>query len=164
MPMSESVYKFEAVLLKHPELDASYVIFPFNVLDCFGVKGQVKVKAVFNHSITYRGSLAKMGFDLHLLGITKEIRHQLGITFGDNIYVELMQDRETRQVEIPKDVQKFLDSNPEKAAFFHKLSFTHRKEYMRWIESSKKEETRQRRLAEFMDRIQLNLRPGEKPE
>ncbi|MBK7212684.1 MAG: DUF1905 domain-containing protein [Bacteroidales bacterium] len=111
------------------------------------------MKAVFNHTITYRGSLAKMGFDFHVLGITKEIRLQLGITFGDNVNVELMQDTETRQVEIPNDVQKYLDSNPEKAAFFHKLSFTHRKEYMRWIESSKKEETRQRRLEEFIDRM-----------
>ena len=33
---------FSAIILKHPEMDASFVEFPFDVQKLFGKKGQVK--------------------------------------------------------------------------------------------------------------------------
>lgn len=160
--MPETVYNFEAILLKHPEFDASYVNFPFNVIECFGLKGQVKVKAVFNQSITYRGSLVRMKSSCHILGITKDIRNQLGITYGDKLSIQISQDKEPRLVEVPNDIQEILKSNPKHAEFFNRLSYTHRKEYIRWIESAKKEETRQKRLSELINQLQHKSEPGNK--
>jgi hypothetical protein len=145
---------FSSIILQKSGMDASFIEFPFDVEEKFGVKGQVKVKAIFDDKVIYRGSLAKMGHHCHILGITKEIRTKLGKTFGDTVEVEIVQDIEKREIIIPYSVAQILKNNSEAKEFFEKLSFTDRKEYMKWIESAKKEQTRQKRLEEFL--IKLN--------
>jgi uncharacterized protein YdeI (YjbR/CyaY-like superfamily) len=45
--------------------------------------------------------------------------------------------------------------------FFEGLSYTHRKEYCRWIAEAKKEETRARRLARAVEMLREGVRtPG----
>jgi hypothetical protein len=145
---------FSSIILQKSGMDASFIEFPFDVEEKFGVNGQVKVKAIFDDKVIYRGSLAKMGHHCHILGITKEIRTKLGKTFGDTVEVEIVQDIEKREIIIPYSVAQILKNNSEAKEFFEKLSFTDRKEYMKWIESAKKEQTRQKRLEEFL--IKLN--------
>ena len=46
-------------------------------------------------------------------------------------------------------------------SFFEQLSFTHRKEYCRWITEAKKEETRSQRLAKAIEMLRSGRRtPG----
>jgi hypothetical protein len=51
-----------------------------------------------------------------------------------------------RTVRIPKDLQAEFGKNKEAKACFEKLSFTHKKEYIIWIETAKKESTRSARI------------------
>ena len=45
--------------------------------------------------------------------------------------------------------------------FFESLSFTHRKEYCRWITEAKKEETRQNRLTKAIEMLRNGVKtPG----
>jgi len=45
--------------------------------------------------------------------------------------------------------------------FFEGLSFTHRKEYCRWIDEAKKEETRVRRVEKAIEMLRKGIRtPG----
>jgi uncharacterized protein YdeI (YjbR/CyaY-like superfamily) len=45
--------------------------------------------------------------------------------------------------------------------FFEKLSYTHRKEYCRWITDARKEETRLRRLEKAIDMLKRGVKtPG----
>ena len=145
--------KFTAKIEQHKGMDAGYIIFPFDVLKLYGVKGQVKVKAIFDGMVEYRGSLAKMGFPCHVLGITKEIRQKLGKSLGDVISVEIQQDTEKREVIVPEDVKLLLDQHPRIKKFFDSLSYTDRKEYIRWIDTAQKEETRTRRIGLTLDKL-----------
>jgi uncharacterized protein YdeI (YjbR/CyaY-like superfamily) len=43
-------------------------------------------------------------------------------------------------------------------AFFDKLSYTHQKEYVNWIEEAKKVETRQSRILKTMDMLKQGKR------
>ena len=52
-------YKFKAIIQKNEDMDASYIIFPYDIKKEFG-KGRVKVKALFNN-IKYLGSIVNMG-------------------------------------------------------------------------------------------------------
>ena len=45
--MNETIYRFEAVLQKVPDLNGAYVEFPYDVRAEFG-KGRVKVRATFD--------------------------------------------------------------------------------------------------------------------
>lgn len=74
-------------------------------------------------------------------------------TFGDTVKVDLVKDTQERTIAIPHDAQLLLDANKDAKEFFDNLSYTNRKEYIVWIESAKKEETRAKRLAEFITKL-----------
>ena len=144
--------KYTAVIIQHEAMDAGFVEFPFDVKEFFGKKGKLKVKAVFDGKVLYRGSLFNMGCKCHVLGITKDIRKQLNKTFGDQVQVEIEKDFEEREVTVPEDVSLLLNKNPKAKGYYEGLSFTDRKEYMNWIETAKKQDTREKRLKLFIEK------------
>ena len=62
-------------------------------------------------------------------------------------------NHEKRIVEPPSDFQKRLKTSKTANHFFDKLSFSNKKEYVSWITSAKKEETRMRRLEAAIDKL-----------
>ena len=58
-----------------------------------------------------------------------------------------------RTIEIPSELQRLFNKNKPAAAFFDSLAFTHRREYVEWIVSAKREETRARRLETTMEKL-----------
>ncbi len=139
-----SKQEFEAVTEKPPKTAGAYIIIPFDIQEFYGTKGRIQVKATFEGHL-YQGSLAPMGGN-HILGVRKDILQAIGKTHGDHVNVAIEQDTEPRVVTVPEDLQKLLTENGTAKTFFEKLSYTNQKEYVNWIESAKKEETRQRRL------------------
>jgi len=68
----------------------------------------------------------------------------------------LVVDRINRVVHPPKDLGAILSRHPEAAAFFDRLSFTNRKEYVVWIVEAKKSETRTKRVASALEKLVSN--------
>jgi hypothetical protein len=151
-------YKFKA-RIESESGGGAYILFPYDTEKEFGVKGRVPIQATFD-GITYTGSLLKCGPSQHMLGLLKSIREQIGKQPGDTISVELWKDEAKRTVEVPAAFeaamkkQGVLDS-------FEKLSYTHRKEYCRWITEAKKEETRVARLTKSIEMLKKGIKtPG----
>ena len=134
----------------------AFVEVPFDVEEAFGSK-RPRVKALIE-GLPYRSTLMRMGSEHHILGVLKEIRAQIGKTFGDEVTVTIEPDTEPRQIEVPKDLMKELKKDKDAKAFFDKLSFTHQKEYVRWVEEAKKEETRQSRIIKTMEMLKNGKR------
>ncbi len=110
--------------------------------------------------VAYAGSLMKCGPGQHMLGVLKAIREQIGKSPGDTIQVVVWKDDATRTVEIPPMLRALLKKEGLLAGF-EKLSYTHRKEYVRWIAEAKKEETRQSRMAKAVAMLQKGVKtPG----
>ena len=122
----------------------AFVEIPFDVEKGFGSK-RPKVKAMIE-GVAYRGTLVRMGSEHHMLLILKGIREQIGKTFGDEIKVIVEPDAEPRIIEIPKDLSKEFKKDKQAKVNFDKLSYTHRREYARWIEEAKRADTRQTRV------------------
>jgi len=129
----------------------AFVKIPFDVEKEFGSK-RPKIKAMIE-DVLYRGLLVRMGTDYHMLLILKGIRERIGKTFGDEIKVTVELDAEPRLIEIPKDLSKEFKKDKQAKAAFDKLSYTHRKEYVRWIEEAKRLETRQTRIIKTIERL-----------
>ena len=127
----------------------AFVEVPFNVEKAFGSK-RPKVKAMIE-GVPYRGTLVRMGTECHLLLILKSIREQIGRTFGDEIKVSVELDVEERVVTVPLGLKRGFKENPAAKAAFGKLSYTHQKEYVTWINDAKKEETRLRRISKMLE-------------
>ena len=114
--------------------------FPYDVEQEFGTKGRLAAKATFD-GVPYSGSLMKYEHPQHILGILKAIREQIGKGPGDTIEVVVWKDEGERIVTVPAQFEQAMKKEG-LFPFFEKLSFTHRKEYCRWITEAKKEETR----------------------
>lgn len=64
---------------------------------------------------------------------------------------------ERKELVIPADLLKALSANHQLIAF-EKMAFTHRKEYVQWIEETKKEVTRNKRIEKAIRMISENLK------
>jgi hypothetical protein len=135
------------------------VLFPYDTEKEFGSKGRVPVKATFD-GVPYTGSLIKYGNPLHMLGMLKAIRAETGKGPGDTIEVVIWKDEELRTVEVPAQF-KSLMKKERLLPVFEQLSYTHFKEYCRWITGAKKEETRLKRSEEAIKMLKKGVKtPG----
>jgi hypothetical protein len=151
-------YKFTAKILAG-DGGGDGVLFPYDTEKEFATKGKVPIKATFN-GVPYTGSLIKYGFPQHTLHLPKAIREQLGKVPGDIIDVVLWKDEEERILEVPAPFERLMKKEG-LLPFFETLSYTHRKEYCRWISEAKKEETRSRRLEKAIEMLKQKVKtPG----
>lgn len=151
--MNQDYITFDGIIEQHGKINAAFIKFPFSTEEIFGKKGQVKIKVLLDGKVEYRGSLAKMKSDFHLLGLTQDVRKQLGKSFGDSVSVKLWEDKEERVVEIPSDILEVFKQNQQAYELYEKMSYTHRKEYIRWITDAKKPETRESRKIKMIEMI-----------
>ena len=54
-------------------------------------------------------------------------------------------------MDVPDALTSTLADDPRAKAAFEGLAFTHRKEYARWIAEAKREQTRERRVAQALE-------------
>ena len=143
---------FDATIIGQEGTEAAGLYVPFSVQEVFGKKGMVKIKATFDGH-PYRGSLMPHGEGKHALIVRKDVQKAIGKYPGDVVHIVLEEDTEERIVVVPSDLQALLDENPEAKAIFDKFAYTHRKEYVRWIEEAKRQETREKRLVKAIEMI-----------
>ena len=129
----------------------AFVEVPFDVEKAFGSK-KPKVKALIE-GVPYRGTLVRMGSECHLLLILKSIRVQVGKTFGDEVKVSVELDVEERVVTVPAELKRAFKSDKDAQSAFERLSYTHQKEYVTWINEAKKDETRQSRIVKTLEML-----------
>jgi hypothetical protein len=151
-------YRFSATIIAGDGGGAG-VLFPYDTEKEFATKGKVPVKVTFDGH-PYTGSLIKYGFPQHTLHLPKAIRVELGKVPGDTIEVVLWKDEAERILEVPAAFEKLMKDEG-LLPFFEALSYTHRKEYIRWITEAKKEETRSRRLEKAIEMLRQKIKtPG----
>lgn len=140
---------FETILEKHENMDATGITIPFDVEKVFGAK-RVPVKVKINGA-EHRSTIVKMN-GKYVVGVPKIFREAAQVKAGETITVSLEKDSEKRTVEVPKDLAEAL----KKAGLtdvFAKLSFTYQKEYVRYIEDAKREETRVKRIEKIVEQL-----------
>ena len=101
---------------------------------------------------TWRTTVTRMRGEF-LLGLNATVREGAGVEAGDTVAVELELDTAPREVDIPDALAAALHGDPAARAAFDALSYTHRKEYARWVEEAKREETRQRRVSQALQML-----------
>ena len=148
------MYEFEATLIRPEGVGTwTYLNVPFDVEAEFGTKSQVRVKGTVN-GVPYRGSLMPHGNGTHYLVVKKEIRDAANAVPGDVVQVAMERDMDKREVEVPNDFLTELEANPEAQQNFNGMSYSHQKEYITWIESAKKPETRAGRITKSIEKLQ----------
>jgi uncharacterized protein YdeI (YjbR/CyaY-like superfamily) len=72
--------------------------------------------------------------------------------------VHIEADASTRDVTVPIDLAEALNRDQQARDFYDTLAYTHRKEWVRWIEDAKKPETRATRLMLTLDALRSGKR------
>ncbi|HEY5197575.1 MAG TPA: YdeI/OmpD-associated family protein [Solirubrobacteraceae bacterium] len=109
------------------------------------------VRATVNGYV-WRTTITRMRGEF-LLGLSRAVREAAGVDAGDTVEVELALDTAPREVDVPEALSEALAGDPIAAAAFVGLAFTHRKEYARWIDEAKRDETRLRRIARALEML-----------
>lgn len=98
---------------------------------------------------TFHGRIGRMGGET-LLGFNKAVRAACGVQAGDEIELTVVRDDGPREVALPPALAEALAADAVLRARFAALAPTHRKEFARWVGEAKREETRDKRLAETL--------------
>ncbi len=108
-----------------------------------------------NH--VYRTTVASMG-GRYMVPLSAENRIAAGVAAGDRVDVQIEVDTEPRQVAVPDDLSAAFAEHPDAFAFFATLAYSHRKEWVRWIEEAKRPETRRDRVAKTVAGLETGRR------
>jgi hypothetical protein len=106
---------------------------------------------------SYRTTVMRMG-GRFLVPLSAENRTAAGVAAGDEADVDIEPDTAPREVEVPADLAEALARDDVARATFDGLSYTHRKEWVRWVEEAKKADTRATRLARTVDALRTGKR------
>jgi len=143
---------FTGVIKTNKENSSTWIDFPYDLKETYGIGNLVPFIATFDGHVTYRGSLAKMGGDCAMVLLRKDVFAEIGKKAGEEVAIQIVLDDKPRELTIANDLRKVLEEG-NVWEVFSSLSFTHRKECIEWIESAKKAETRQNRLGKIVGMI-----------
>jgi hypothetical protein len=105
----------------------------------------------------YRTTVASMN-GRFFVPLNADDRSAAGVAAGDAVDVEIVTDTAPSDVSVPDDLAGALAGDPTAAAFCDGLSYTHRKEWVRWIEDAKTADTRSSRLTTTVASLHVEQR------
>lgn len=124
-----------------------FIALPFDPNICWGNKERHNVHGTIN-DVRVRGPLAVDG-EMYYLTLGLAWRRDHGIEAGMGVTVIL--EAEGPQVAtMAADLTAAFAETPVALAFFHTLPTFYQKNYLRWIDSAKRPETRAKRIAEMI--------------
>jgi len=135
-----------------PRGPAAAVVLTDEQVQTLGAATKTPPVSVTVNGHTFAGRVGRMGGE-NLIGFSKAVREACGVKAGDEVEVEIVLDEGPREVELPPALASALDAEPELRARYESLAYTHRKELARSVSEAKREETRERRLAEALSRL-----------
>ena len=148
------------VILEAAELGPGCGIrLPFDPKEVFGrARAQVQV-SVDNQDAFATTTMIYGG--VAWVGLRRDQQQAFGVGPGDRVRVWVERDDTPREVDVPPELAHALTDAPRAASLFESLSYTHRREYARWVGEAKKVETRARRAAKAVDMLEQGVRtPG----
>ncbi len=124
-----------------------FIPIPFDPQAVWGTKQRHYVTGTIN-GMPFRGSLGSDGSS-YFMPVGAAWRRDCGINPGD-LLTMILEPEGPQQETLAQDITDALANEPDAANFFNSLATFYRKNYIRWIESAKKPETRSARVAEMI--------------
>jgi hypothetical protein len=140
---------FDAIVQK--EGSFIFVAIPFSPSEVWGKMPRYSVAGTIN-GISIRGTLGALEKN-YFLRLGAAWMKRSGIELGENVSVRLSLE-DPQEENIASDIAKALSENKKAKLFFEGLPVGKRKNFIRWIESAKREETRIRRINEMINLLE----------
>ena len=128
---------------------------PESIVKKLGAGKRVPVHVTLNGA-RYRSTIAVYG-GRYYLPARKEVRDAANLVVGGRARVSLEVDTAPRRVDVPADLARALSAAKLRPGF-DAFSFTHRKEFVEWITSAKRAETRAARIPNVIAQVHAKAR------
>ena len=144
------------VELERVQKTATMFRVPFDLEEAFGRKRPPVTVTIRGH--TWRTTPGVYDGVGHIV-VNRDVKAATGVDAPDRVRVQMELDTAPRTVRLPGDLRDALRTDDETWKAFSKLSFTHKREYVEWVEGAKRFETRARRIAGTVERVGAGQAP-----
>jgi hypothetical protein len=136
----------------------TYVVIPPDVVAALQVSGRTSVTGTIDGRPFSNQFMPYMYEGIGrqvVMVVNKSVRMSLGKNAGDSVEFVLGRDARSRSasVPVPVELEQALRADPAARAAFDALAPSHRREHAEYVAGAKREQTRQRRAAQTIDRL-----------
>ena len=161
MTKTASKIRFVAKLLRPAETAKrgswTFLVLPKNASARLPTRGITTVKGTIN-DYPFRATLEPDGQRSHWLKVKRKTREAAGADVGDVVTLEIMSAGEEPEARVPADLRKALAAAPKARALWSDITTTGRRDWIHWITSAKRAETRARRIDNACDMLAAGKR------
>lgn len=143
-----------SVQLERVGTTATMFKVPFDLKEAFGRARPPVVVTIRGHA--WRTTPGVYGGVGHIV-VNRSVKAATGVDAPERVLVEMELDEAPRRVTVPQDLRAALGHDAAAKQAFAKMSYSHRREYVDWIEEAKRPETRARRVATTVERVRAGL-------
>jgi hypothetical protein len=148
MPSKHNLERQFQARLEGSQKGRVYVVLPFDPEKIWGVRTRYHVRGTINGQ-RVRGALEQFGKG-YFLPLGPAYRRGAGLELGDEVAVALTPEGPQSEA-LAADIAAALAAEPDAAQFFDGLATFYRKNYLRWIDATKRSpDVRAQRIAQLV--------------
>lgn len=122
-----------------------FLILPKDASAKLPTRSMTTVEGTLNGA-AFQATLEPDGRKSHWLKVSRKLRVAAGAEAGDTVLLEIAPVAKEPEPRVPADLRKALAAAPEAKATWSDITPVARRDWIRWITSAKKAETRERRI------------------
>ena len=139
----------------------TFVTLPKEASAALGARGRVPIMGTVNGA-PFRSSAFPDGEGSHLIQVNNDMKKGAGLAAGDEATFRIERSTDQVAVDVPADLAQALDAHPGAKAQWETITPKAREEWVRWVASAKKAETRAARVEKTCERLATGAkRPSE---
>jgi hypothetical protein len=130
----------------------TFLVLPATVSAKLPSRSMVTVDGTFD-SLPFQATLEPDGEGSHWLKVDKKLREAAGLAAGDIVALEIAPVDKEPEPKLPADLKRALAASPAAKATWTDITPVARRDWIHWISSGKKAETRMKRIRVACDKL-----------
>jgi hypothetical protein len=123
----------------------TFLILPLEASARLPTRGMTTVQGTIN-GVAFQATLDPDGRRSHWLKVGRTLRERAGANAGDVVTLEIAPTASAPEPRVPADLRKAMATAPKARALWSDLTPVARRDWIQWIASAKRPETRARRV------------------
>ena len=155
MARTNGKLKFKAKLLRPAQPKGAawtFVVLPRAASSKLPTRSMVTVDGTFG-GVPFQVTLEPDGDGSHWLKVDKKLREAAGLAPGDVVALEIAPVDKEPEPKLPADLKRALAAQPAAKATWADITPVARRDWIHWITSGKKAETREKRIRVACDKL-----------
>ena len=130
----------------------TFLVLPASASGKLPTRSMTTVDGTLNGE-AFQATLEPDGQGSHWLKVTKALREAAGAEVGDTVTLEISPVEKEPEPKVPADLRKALAADPAAKATWADITPVARRDWIAWITSGRKAETRGKRVAVAIDKL-----------